>query len=104
MGDNFQVEGVVAIVALALMAFVFCHMALRTKQIVYCLREEMGQGSKKRCHGSTRPSPLLTAGLLLNGMVLCINEQISQPLHPTFQIIAILFLGIGLWRTNWKEY
>lgn len=102
MRDNFQVEGVIAIAALALMAFVFCHMALRMKQMIYCLKEESGQGSGKRCHGSTRPSPLLAAGLLLNAMVLCISEQISQPLHCIFQIIAIVFMVIGLWRTDWR--
>lgn len=102
MGDNFQVAGVVAIVIIALAVLLFCHMALRTNRIIECLKEKNGQGSSKRC-SSTRPSPILAAGLLLNGIVLCISEQISGPIRMTCQLIAIILMLIGLWKTARRE-
>lgn len=98
MGDNFQAAGFAAIVILALAALGFSHMALRTSRMIERLKEENGQGSGKQC-GAAHPSPILVTGLGLNAIVLCLSEQISDPIRITCQVIAIILMLAGIWKT-----
>lgn len=70
-------------------------------KVIAGLKERKGELSGNCADGSSGPSPLLSAGLLLNVCVLLIDDGIPHELKITIQIAAIIFMLIGIYRTRY---
>lgn len=72
-----------------------------TNKVIAGLKERKGELSNGYANGSSGPSPLLSAGLLLNACVLLIDDGIPHELKLIIQIAAIIFMLIGIYRTRY---
>lgn len=86
---------------LGAMLFAILNALFKTNTIIADLKEKKGESvSKKQCNNV---SPLLPCGLLLNACALIIEESVSQPIKLAVQILAIIFMLVGIYRTARKQ-
>ena len=76
----------------------FLRMIIKAKQTIIELRERKGEVSESYC-GKRNISLFLSCGLLLNSCALFLEDSISHNLKLGCQLLAIVFLLIGTYRT-----
>lgn len=84
-----------AFVILACVIAIF-NATVRTNEIIDGLKEQqtgIATGNRKNV------SPILAAGLLLNACALVMQDNISDYLKIGVQIVAIIFMCVGMWKT-----
>lgn len=69
-------------------------------RIIFKLQERKGELSDKDVMRNSRISPCLTAGLLLNVCAMIMDEGISSYIKYSVQILAIIFMLIGIYQTR----
>lgn len=69
-------------------------------KIISKLKERKGEVSGRCLNGNGKSSPVLAAGLLLNGCALMIDDGISPYIKHSVQIIAIILMLIGIYQTR----
>lgn len=70
-------------------------------KVIDGLKERKGEPSGNYANGNNGPSPLLSAGLLLNLCSFLIDDGILYQIKPFIQIIAIILMLIGIYRTRY---
>ncbi|WP_373212173.1 DUF2812 domain-containing protein [Ruminococcus sp. 5_1_39BFAA] len=70
----------------------------KTSRIIAELQERKGE-QPKTCRNRDI-SPLLPCGLLLNSCALLAEESVSHPVKLVIQIIAIIFMLVGVYQTS----
>lgn len=85
------------VVLSGLFALALIKAALKTNQTIAELKERKGETAVP-CN--SKLSPLLPCGLLLNSCTLITSDSFPQSVKLSIQIIAILFMLIGIYRTR----
>ncbi len=84
-------------ILIGILVLVLMNVALKTNQIIQKLKEFKGEFSE--CQ-TGKSSPLLLCGLLMNSCALVLADSISHPIKLTVQILAIVLMLIGLYRSR----
>lgn len=82
------------------MIFAIANALFRTKNIIAQLKERKGEvvtGNNQNV------SLFLSCGLILNGCAMFVSESISEPIKITLQVIAIVLMIIGIYKTAKKK-
>lgn len=94
------IEGFSAGYALACLigAIIFAigNALFKTRDIIAQLKEKKGEAAER---DKRNVSPLLPCGLLLNACALVISESVSHPVKLTVQILAIILMLAGIYKT-----
>lgn len=77
----------------------FLNAIIKTKQTIAALKERKGEQIDGLGYKSGNVSLVLSAGLLLNACALMIQESISSTTKMIIQVLAIILMLIGLYRT-----
>ncbi|MCM1107396.1 MAG: DUF2812 domain-containing protein [Blautia sp.] len=85
----------IAMVAIGALALVFLNIAARLTNTIDRLREEDGIAPRRR----RRPNLLMALGMLLSGSASVMQDVMALPVMRTLQIIGIVLIWIGLFRT-----
>lgn len=96
-GANGAYFGYAFALLLGAILFGLVNAVIKTNNVIAGLQERKGGAVSekyKRCI-----SPLLPCGLLLNGCALIIDESVSEGITMTIQIIAIVLMLIGIYKT-----
>ncbi|MBO5335617.1 MAG: DUF2812 domain-containing protein [Lachnospiraceae bacterium] len=80
-------------ILIGILLFVLLKAVLHTNEIIAELKERKGEVSENT---ENKISPLLTAGLLMNSAALIMQDSISNPIKLGVQILAIIFMLVGL--------
>lgn len=82
------------------MTIAIANALFKTKDTIAKLQERKGEAASR---DNRNVSLFLVCGLLLNSCALIISESVSQPVKTTIQIIAIVFMLLGVYRTGKKR-
>lgn len=85
---------------LAVIMIVMIRAANSANRIIFRLKERKGEISDKDMIKNNGPSPFLSAGLLLNVCTLVIDDGISSYIKCSVQILAIILMVVGIYRTR----
>lgn len=77
--------------------FVFFKAINKTSKTIAQLKERKGESASQE--GNSDVSALLPCGLLLNACALMLEDSVSHPIKITVQLLAILFMLIGIYQT-----
>lgn len=69
----------------------------KTSKTIAQLKERKGESASQE--GNSDVSALLPCGLLLNACALMLENSVSHPIKITVQLLAILFMLIGIYQT-----
>lgn len=75
----------------------FINTVSKTKQIIVQLQERQGEVVSK--NDSRRISVLVPCGLLLSSCAFLLAETVAHPIKLTIQVVAILFMLVGCYKT-----
>lgn len=82
---------------LGAMLIAILNALFKTNTIIADLKEKNGEPAPQgKCNNV---SPLLSCGLLLNACALLMAESVSRPIKLAVQILAIIFMWVGIYRT-----
>lgn len=93
---------VACVVLLSIIIIAMIREVININKIIGKLYERKGE-SYGKC-GNGKPSPCLAAGLLLNACSIMIDEGISSYIKHSVQILAIIFMLIGIYQTRFIFY
>lgn len=89
---------------LAAILIALLRTVISINRIIFKLKERKGELSDKDVMRNNGVSPCLTAGLLLNACALIMDEGISSYIKYSVQILAIIFMLIGIYQTRYVFY
>lgn len=84
-------------VLLGILVLVLMKATLHTNQIINELKERKGEYTATP---DGKVSPVLLCGLMLNVCALAINQSVSAPIGIAVQILAIVFMLVGLYQSR----
>lgn len=93
--------GLVFAFVIGAMLLALLNMVVKTRNIIAEFKERRDGVPDEKCNRQI--SPLLAAGMLLNGCALAVSESISGHLKMTLQIAAIILMLAGLYYTCLKK-
>lgn len=82
------------------MIFAIANALFRTKDTIARLKERKGEAVSRN---NRNISLFLLCGLLLNGCAMLISESVSEPVKITLQVIALVLMLIGIYKTAKKR-
>lgn len=99
-GVNGALIGYICACIIGAMLLVVVNAVARTTDTIVELKERKGEVTERE--RNQKISPLLPCGLLLNSCALIIEESVSRPMKLSVQILAIIFMLIGIYQTGKK--
>lgn len=100
-GINGSAVGYVCACIIGALVFGLINVIATTNDTIVELKERKGEVTERE--RNTKISALLPCGLLLNGCALMIEESVSHPIKLFVQILAIIFMLIGVYQTGKKR-
>lgn len=99
IAGNPNLFAVASVFILFALIIVLLNAVTKTRQTIAELKERKGEPSEGYGIGRRNVSPLVPCGMLVNSLALLLQNSVEPAIKTTLQIIAIVLMLVGVYRT-----